>query len=742
MQPPDGSTIEPAPGAKSLGLLAFLALEPGAHRREEVTALLWGEFPEEKARASLRQALTHLRDAMGETLRVDRASVELVGPISCDVTEFLRLAPSDPVAALAIDIPRFLESLTVRGSEAFEEWADAKRAELLGRYVALLRAAAREAMARRAWQEAVQLSERWRRLQPLEDDGVAVEMEARFLIGDRPGALAAYSRHVAQLASEVRREPGRSLKTLADRIAHAAPETTVPRRATESWYEHAPSFDASLVGREREWDTLKRAWEGALTGGSRTVLIEGEPGVGKSRLADDFMRWVTSQGGLVLRGRGYDARAGAPFGPMIDALRGTLDAPGLAGVDAEWLGEVARVLPELRRHFPGLPDVAAAGAAADGWRLFEAVAQVLLALAEESPVAIVIDDLQWCDADSCGLLHFLVRRLGDSKVLWCATYTVGGVERDAPAARLSRALRATRDAAFVSLAPLTEDDLWQMVRELGRVDAPNGARRFASRVHEVTGGNPFYVIELFKTLFAQELLTVDPETRAWNVSAAASGGMPTPAYSPTVHDAIADRIECLPDEPHAVLITIASSARGCRTDVLSHVHGISRLRAAMIGDALVERHLVVEEDGTYRCAHPTIAAVVRARLTTSRRREVHRALAQALELVLPAGKKVDGTQAAEIASQADHAGDKPMTYRYALLASEGARARCAYDEALSWLDLACSSSGGPPEADEVDRLTARILELAGWREAPPVRTRTTLTMRPVQQDDLDLPLRA
>ena len=742
LQPPDGSTLEPAPGAKSLGLLAYLALEPGAHRREEVTALLWGEFPEDRARASLRQALTHLRDAMGETLRVDRATVELVGPVSCDVTEFLQLAPSDPAAALAIDIPRFLESLTIRGSEAFEEWADAKRAELQARYVTLLRTAAREAMARRAWQEAVQLSERWRRLQPLEDDAVAVEMEARFLIGDRPGAQAAFARHTAQLAADVRRDPGRSLKTLADRIAHAAPATTVPRRATESWYEHAPSFDASLVGREREWDALRRAWEGALTGRSRTVLIEGEPGVGKSRLADDFMRWVTSQGGLVLRGRGYDARAGAPFGPMIEALRGTLDAPGLAGVDAEWLAEVARVLPELRRRFPGLPDVAAVAAAADGWRLFEGVAQVLVALAEESPVAIVIDDLQWCDADSCGLLHFLVRRLAESKVLWCATYTVGEVERDAPAARLSRALRAGRDASFVSLAPLTEEDLWQMVRELGRVDSPNGARRLAARVHEVTGGNPFYVIELFKTLFAQELLTVDPVTRAWNVSAAASGGMPTPAYSPTVHDAIADRIECLPDELHAVLITIASSGRGCRTDVLSHVHGISRLRAAMVGDALVERHLVSEEDGTYRCTHPTIAAVVRARLTTSRRREVHRALAQALELVLPTGEKVGGTQAAEIASQADHAGERPMAFRYALLASEGARARCAYDEALSWLDLACSSASGPEEKHDVDQLTARILELAGWREAPPVRARASLTMKRVEQDDLDLPLRA
>src|SRR5437763_13329523 len=123
LQAPDGSSMEPAPGAKSLGLLAYLALEPGAHRREEITALLWGEFPEERARGSLRQALTHLRDAMGETLHVDRATVELVGSLTCDVSTFLQLAPVEPSAALAIDIPGFLESLGIRGSPAFEEWA-------------------------------------------------------------------------------------------------------------------------------------------------------------------------------------------------------------------------------------------------------------------------------------------------------------------------------------------------------------------------------------------------------------------------------------------------------------------------------------------------------------------------------------------------------------------------------------------------------------------------------------------
>src|SRR6188508_3028533 len=104
---PDGVPVAPALGAKTLGLLAFLALEPGPHRREELTALLWGDSPEEKARASLRQALTHLRDALGDGIRIDRATVELTGPLECDASEFLRLAPVDGAAALAIDAPRF-----------------------------------------------------------------------------------------------------------------------------------------------------------------------------------------------------------------------------------------------------------------------------------------------------------------------------------------------------------------------------------------------------------------------------------------------------------------------------------------------------------------------------------------------------------------------------------------------------------------------------------------------------------
>ncbi|HMA25114.1 MAG TPA: AAA family ATPase, partial [Gemmatimonadaceae bacterium] len=485
----DGAPVEPPLGSKTLALLAFLALEPGSHRREKITALLWGESPEEKAKASLRQALTHLRDALGDALFVDRTSIELRDALTCDVNDFLRLARTDPPAAIAIDIPRFMTGLAIRNCPAFDEWVDEKRLDLVNRYTLLVAGFTRELMARRAWRDAARLAERWTKLDPHADEPVAILIEAQHLAGERDAAHATYARYVARLATEPHRAPARAIGELMARLEQSRTEQKQPR-AKETWYEHAPSFVGSLVGRADEWDVLRRAWNAVAAGVSRVALIEGEPGVGKTRLADDFLRWTASQGGIVLRGRGYDAHAGAPFGAVIEALRSAIDAPGVAGVDPEWLVEIGRVLPEIRRRFNSLPEVTASNVTADGWRLFEAVAQVLVAISEDNPVAVLIDDLQWCDADSCSLLHFLVRRLAEAPVLWCATFTLGEIERDAPAARLARALRAARGSACIVLSPLSEDDVWRLIRELARVDAPGGARRLAARIHEVTAGNP------------------------------------------------------------------------------------------------------------------------------------------------------------------------------------------------------------------------------------------------------------
>ena len=279
-----------------------------------------------------------------------------------------------------------------------------------------------------------------------------------------------------------------------------------------------------------------------------------------------------------------------------------------------------------------------------------------------------------------------------------------------------------------------------MIREMGHVSTPTGARRFANRVFGVTAGNPFYVIELLKTMFAQGLLAVDEESGEWTTSTGALSeqGRELP-MSQTVHDVIAERIERLPDQLCELLATIAVAGAGCRTEVLSHVHGISRLHAAGVGDALVDRRLVIEEGAVYRCAHPVIAQVVREGLSTSRRREIHRILALALERVTP---ERDAQEAArEIARHADRGGEPALAYRFAILAAQEAIERYAFAEAMSWLDLAATNASGVAEADAVNRLTAHVLEAAGWSEAPPLAKLGSAITRELEREDFDLPIR-
>ena len=206
-----------------------------------------------------------------------------------------------------------------------------------------------------------------------------------------------------------------------------------------------------------------------------------------------------------------------PYEPVADALRDALGAPGLAGASPEWLVEVARLIPELRQRFPSLPEPETPADSTEGWRLFEGIAQMLLALAGERPTVFSIDDLQWCDEDTCDLLRYLMRRLERSPVLWLGAVTLGEVERDAPAARLCRVLRAKSHADTIELKPLSEEQLWRLIRELGHVSTPTGGRRLAARIHRISGGNPFYAIELLKTMLAQGTLAADRMSGEWTV---------------------------------------------------------------------------------------------------------------------------------------------------------------------------------------------------------------------------------
>ena len=732
--------VEVAIAAKSLALLAFLTLEFGSHSRDELSSLLWGESTDDKARASLRQALKQLKDVLGERLALDRSSAALATPIDCDVLQFGQYARGDDPRMLDVDIPRFLSGLSLRDAPAFDEWVERQRAVLLRPFRRALTTAARAAHAQRDWPHALSLSTRWQSLDPLSDDAAHLQIDVLHRMGDRDNALAAYRAYAAARQHETGQLPGLALRELALRIEHtpARPTPVAPRTIAA---EHAlmPSFEGPLVGREQPWASLMRGWQAVAEGAGALVLVTGEQGSGKSRLLLDFAQFVVSQEATLLRGRAFEAGVDTPFGPMLDIIRGAIDAPGAAGTDEMWLAEVARVLPDTRRKFPSLTDASrlptAFGSPPPGSALPEAVAQLFIALAEESPLVIVLDDLHWCDGDSCQLMLFLVQRLADAPVLWCFTKALGATDRDAPVARLTRALRAVPHVIRVSLEPLTHDDVWRLIRSLGRVTHPDGARRLASRVHEVAAGNPLYVIELLKSLFAREWLAVDQRTQEWIHSDTMSGELLATEVFPDLRAAVAERVAALPDEQHALLLTIATAGSPCHTSLLSFVHGISRLRAAHVSDALVERRLVMEADGHYVCVNGIIGHVVLEAMGTSRRREVHRMIAMALTESAVSVRRAPEPGA--IARHAEAGGEAAMAHQYALLASDASAAKSAWADALGWLDLASACASTADERKAADQATANMLAMAGL-SSPRRQTPISRATRIIGADDVDL----
>ena len=726
-------TQAPAPlGIKALGLLAYLALEPGPHPRETLATLLWSDSGDDDARASLRQALRQLRHAFGDTIAADRQFVWLAAPIDCDVLRFLDAARRDARAAAAFDVDRFLRGVVFRQAPAFNEWATATRDRLLRLSVDALRDAARNAVGRSRWQEALEHAERWLAADTLSEEAMGVIVEAEYCVRGRAAALRRYAAFRGRVREEAAAEPGAELAALAVRIERS-PETPSAAGTADNAAEF--SFRSDLVGREAHWTALTDAWQAPAALGARVVLIEGEAGMGKTRLADEFSRWTRARGGTVLRGDGYEPSGGPAFGTMAAALRGALAASGLAGTDPDWLAEAARLIPDLRQRFPGLPRPAAGQPGMERWRLFEGVAQLLLALGSEQRVLLFVDDLQWCDPESCALIQFLIRRLEDAPILLLATLTSGEVEPGSAPERLAQSLALRPGSRRLALAPLSEDEVWQLIRDMGNIRAPAGGRRFARRLHAVSDGNPFQVIEIAKMLFAEGLLGATPVSREWVLPAhRASGGFAQVEVPRTVRDAIAMRVTRLPDELRQILTSIAVAARPVEADVLAHVHGTSRLRLAALGEALIDRHLVTEQDGGYRMAHPLLGQAVRSGLSAARRRELHRALSLALEA--SAAPSAVATRAGDIAWHAERSGEAARARHFALLASETALACLAFEEAQTSLELARRVA--PEQAQEIDERLAALALRAGWTAPPPAPFDTG--SRPICVDDVDLRL--
>src|SRR5262245_6419575 len=625
------------PTRKARALLAYLALPAGKpHARDNLATLLWGDVPEAQSRGSLRKALFWLRQALGDTAIADAETVELkAGAASVDVSQFERRVADGSARALAEAADLYqgdlLAGLTLHEAP-FEEWLGGERERLRELWIkALVRLLAHQREAEQT-DSAILTAVKLLAADPLQELVHRTLMQLYMQAGRRGAALRQDQSCDTFLERELRAQPEEATKALYREIlrsparASSAPEdpalaatvtTTIPGIAVSSGIASPlSSAEAPLIGRQRELSQLAALLNDAWTGGRRLVVIVGEAGVGKSRLAAGVAARALQHGGQMLLGRCYESEQSLPFSPWIDAFRRARLAANsevVGKLSPVWRSELARLLPELAEG--ALPPTNTA----DAQRLFEAVAQCLDALAGSAPLLIMLEDLQWADELSVRLAAFLARRSHSGPMLVLCTRRAGEVEAGGPRRALAAAL--TREGVLVRLylSRLTRDETAALTRELAGASPTPLLAAMEDEIWRISEGNPFMVIE---TVRAMRECGHAPGT--WE------GLVPA-----RVRDLIAGRLRTLTDRGRRLLDVAAVIGRRFEFALLQRASGLDEDEAADGVEELVRRRILEQTEGGFEFTHDQIREVHHADLIAPRRALLHRRVAATLESLHP-----------------------------------------------------------------------------------------------------------
>ena len=302
---------------------------------------------------------------------------------------------------------------------------------------------------------------------------------------------------------------------------------------------------AAFAGREPELAALRSAWTEAVAGRRRGVLVSGEPGIGKTRLAAEIARHAREQAGVVLYGRCDEGLSAAaqPFAQALGAYVAACPVDELRVQLGAHAGDLIGLLPALDARVPGIAESAPAEPELERLRTLEAVAALLEAAGERAPVLLVLDDLHWADDLSLQLLRHLLRVEAPMRLLLLATYRDTEPSRSALLAEVVTGLARRTDVARMELGPLAERDVAEILSHAGRQPT------LAGRVRAVTEGNPFFVGEVVATL--------------------GQDGDPDAAPTPRVRDVVRWRLARLPEGTSDVLAAAAVAGAEFDADVLA-----------------------------------------------------------------------------------------------------------------------------------------------------------------------------
>ncbi|HVF79906.1 MAG TPA: AAA family ATPase [Solirubrobacteraceae bacterium] len=448
----------------------------------------------------------------------------------------------------------------------------------------------------------------------------------------------------------------------------------------------------SLVGRDRELAELRQGLDNALAGRGRLFMVAGDPGVGKTALADAIGTEAVVAGATVLWGRAWDGGGAPAYWPWLRILRRLASqrdiTEALGALGPEATGRLTRLIPSLARapeHLAGGEHAGAAPAADDPgesdaarFQLFDAITSLLRASAAQGPIVLILDDLHGADHPSLLLLGFLAVHLRDSPILVIGTY------RETEA-RLDPQLAATlgdiiRHGRRLPLRGLRERDVAEVVERVAGRRPPD---RVVRVIHDATEGNPFFVDEVVRLLSAEGRL--DEVTQVTGVR-----------IPDGVRETIRHRLEPLPERTLRLLYTASVIGRAFRIDTLQRVTGTDpaeldeALGPAVGCGVIAERAAAL---GVYAFSHGLIRETLYDDLGPQRRGRLHREVGLVLEELYAADPEPRVAELAHHFHAAATAGELDKAIDYSVRAGQRAMKLVAYEEAADHFERALQTFG-------------------------------------------------
>jgi class 3 adenylate cyclase/tetratricopeptide (TPR) repeat protein len=460
--------------------------------------------------------------------------------------------------------------------------------------------------------------------------------------------------------------------------------------AVEIVYQHDPLAllrKLPFVGRQAEYETLLKKLADAQKGHGSVVLLAGEPGIGKTRLTEEFCEHASS-GATIIRGNCYEGDAAAPFGPWLEALRslgGQLPDDRLRDALGDGAPEIAGMLPEVRRRLADIEEAPRLDPESERGRLFDSIGAFLRNAAEQRPLVIFLDDLHWCDRPSLLLLEQIARGIADRRIVIIGTYRDVEVDRVHPLAQTLGALRRMEHHERMAVRGFTDESVVELLSAIESADAAASERdALAAVLRAEANGNPFFIREILNNLVETGKLVY--RDGAW-VNAA--GSIKDLAIPEGVKEVVGRRLSRLSEGCNRMLQRASALTSGFTWDELRRIcdEPEDELLDAL-DEALGSQLLAERGELAYAFTHALIRQTLYEELSGPRRVLLHRQVAEALERLYGANVEPHLGELAHHFYQAAPGGDVDKAAGYAKRAGDRAQALLAYEEAIAHYERA------------------------------------------------------